>query len=150
MAVEIEHKYLVVSSEYKIMANNSVRIMQGYLSRRPAGTVRVRVAGERAFITVKGATKEDSRLEFEYEIPLQDGIEMLSLCEGAVIEKTRYFVDYNGWLWEVDEFHSGHSGLVVAEIELSSSSHDYPLPPFVGREVTGDAAYYNSNISDMQ
>lgn len=146
MAVEIEHKYLVVSTEYREMAKRSLRIRQGYLSRRTGGTVRVRVTDDCGFLTVKGRTDGDTRLEFEYAVPLEDALSMLRLCEGNIIDKTRYFVEYEGWLWEVDEFHSVEGHLVIAEIELQTSGKDYPLPPFVGREVTGDPAYYNSNM----
>lgn len=146
MAFEIEHKYLVKSDDYRSMSSGCVHIRQGYLSRRPEGTVRVRIKDSRSYLTVKGRTAHDTRLEFEYEVPVAEAEHMLQLCEGTVIDKTRYLVEYGGYTWEVDEFHGAHQGLVVAEIELDESRHDYPLPPFVGGEVTGDTRYYNSNL----
>lgn len=146
MGIEIEHKYLVVSDEYKQMSKGSCRIRQGYLCREPERTVRVRVKGDKAYLTVKGITIGDKRAEFEYEIPYGDVEDMLKLCVGGIIDKTRYYVEFGGHLWEVDEFHGGHEGLAVAEIELSDSTYEYSLPPFVGEEVTGNPAYYNSNL----
>lgn len=146
MALEIEHKYLVISDEYRAMSSESVSIRQGYLNRRPEGTVRVRIKGTKAFLTVKGRTSGDTRLEFEYEVPVREAEQMLQMCDGAEIDKTRYLVRYGDHTWEVDEFHGLRQGLVVAEIELDESRHDYRLPPFVGREVTGDPKYYNSNL----
>lgn len=146
MALEIEHKYLVISDEYRTMSYDRVRIRQGYLNRRPEGTVRVRIKGTKAYLTVKGRTSGDTRLEFEYEVPVHEAEQMLQMCEGTVIDKTRYLVKYEGHTWEVDEFHGLRQGLVVAEIELDASRHDYLLPPFVGKEVTGDPRYYNSNL----
>lgn len=146
MAKEIEHKYLVSSGSYVEMATDSVEIAQGYLSRVPERTVRIRVAGKRGFITVKGINMGDTRLEYEYEIPKSDAEEMLRMCEGRVIRKRRYYVDYDGLRWEVDRFDGDLAPLVVAEVELDRSRHDYRLPPFVGREVTDDPAYYNSTL----
>lgn len=146
MALEIEHKYLVKSDDYRFMSYERVRIRQGYLNRRPEGTVRVRIRGTKAYLTVKGRTAGDTRLEFEYEVPVHEAEQMLQMCDGTVIDKTRYLVKYGDHTWEVDEFHGSHHGLVVAEIELDKSSHDYLLPPFVGKEVTGDSRYYNSNL----
>lgn len=146
MAIEIEHKYLVRDESYKAMACRHVHIAQGYLSRVPERTVRVRVKGERGYLTVKGKNRGDARLEFEYEIPLDDARAMLGLCKSPIIEKTRWFVEFEGHTWEVDEFHGALAPLVTAEIELDHSAHDYPLPPFIGQEVTGDPAYYNSNL----
>lgn len=128
------------------MAHGSHHIIQGYLSRSPEATVRIRLKDDKAFMTVKGRTHTDTRAEFEYEIPLSDAKRMLQMCTGTVIDKTRYLVDYGGHTWEVDEFHGIHEGLVIAEIELSRSTRDYPLPSFIGAEVTGDPAYYNSNL----
>ena len=146
MAKEIEHKYLVSSGSYVEMATDAVDIAQGYLSRVPERTVRIRVAGERGFITVKGINMGDTRPEYEYEIPRSDAEEMLRMCEGRVIRKRRYYVDYDGLRWEVDRFDGDLAPLVVAEVELDRSRHDYRLPPFVGREVTDDPAYYNSTL----
>lgn len=144
MAIEIEHKYLVKNDSFKSLADSAVDIRQGYLNRDPARTVRVRTKGDRGFITVKGSTSDDTRVEYEYPVPYGDAIAMLRLCDGTVIEKRRYLVPYHGRTWEIDEFTGSLQGLVVAEIELESSGENYDIPPFVGREVTGDPRYYNS------
>lgn len=147
MAKEIEHKFLVKSDNYRLTATSAHRIAQGYISRRPEGTVRVRILDDCAFLTVKGKNDGLVRDEWEYEIPLADAAEMLArTCEGKSLEKTRYIVDYEGFRWEVDEFHGAMEGLVVAEVEVPSADTVFPLPPFVGKEVTGDPAYYNSNL----
>ncbi len=128
------------------MATFARKIAQGYLCRDAQCVVRVRIADDRAFLTVKGDTVKDTRPEFEYEIPLSDARAMLHLCSGTVITKTRYVVPYEGHVWEVDEFDGKLQGLVIAEIELEESTHGYMLPPFAGCEVTDNAAYYNSNL----
>ena len=145
MGKEIEHKYLVISDEYKHLSDRHFFIRQGYLSRDPERVVRIRVAGDKAYITVKGITTEDSRLEFEYPIQVHDAEEMLDLCVPPVIRKTRYIVPYKGFIWEVDEFESPRR-FTLAEIELPSSDTRYVLPPFVGENVTGNPAYYNSTL----
>lgn len=155
MAYEIEHKYLVINSEYRDMAESSRSIQQGYLSRNPDCVVRIRIADDKAFLTVKGRNfsdreddmRQDIRHEFEYDIPLEDARVMIGMCEGNNIDKTRYIVPFRGYVWEVDEFHGALEGLVVAEIELHSPHDVYELPPFVGKEVTGDPAYYNTNLN---
>jgi adenylate cyclase len=149
MPLEIERKFLVVSDLYREMSSASTVIAQGYLSTDKNATVRVRVKGDDAFITVKGITRGATRQEWEYPIPAGHAREMLELCEGAVIKKTRYFVDYGGMTWEVDEFASPCPGLVVAEVELPTEDVGIELPPFVGKEVTGDPAYYNSSIASL-
>jgi adenylate cyclase len=146
MAKEIEHKYLVVNNEYKTLSTESYEIIQAYLDRSAMHTIRIRKKGAKCFLTIKGKTEGDSRAEFEYQIPEADFTSMLNLCEGTVIAKTRYIVPFEGHIWEVDEFHGELHPLVIAEIELTHSNHDYALPPFVGDEVTGDARYYNSNL----
>lgn len=146
MATEIEHKYLVVSDEYKEMATASYSIRQGYLNRDKERTVRVRVRDQQGFLTVKGITKGDTRAEYEYEIPLADALNILEMCEGKIVSKVRYIVPFGGRTWEVDRFEGDLAGLCVAEIELPESTHDYRLPPFVGQEVTGDPKYYNSSL----
>lgn len=146
MATEIEHKYKVISPGYKEMADSSYKIIQGYLSRVPERTVRVRVSGDKGFLTVKGKNHGDTRAEFEYEIPLNDALSMLNLCEDDIIEKERWIVNFEDFKWEIDEFMGVLKGLVVAEIELPESIYSYPLPPFVGKEVTHDPRWFNSNI----
>ncbi len=109
--------------------------------------MRIRVAGELGYLTIKGATTGASRAEFEYEIPLVDAKQLLTLCDGPLIEKYRRKINYEGMLWEVDEFLGENQGLVVAEIELESESQVFAKPDWVGVEVTLDARYYNSNLS---
>ena len=114
MGIEIEHKYLVVNDKYRNMASSSHRIMQGYLSREPQRTVRIRVKDKQGFITIKGKNVGDTRAEFEYPIPIDDAMQLLNMCLPTVIEKTRYLVPFEGHTWEVDEFHGARQGLVVA------------------------------------
>lgn len=144
--LEIEHKYLVINDSYKNIAKSHREIHQGYLNRKPERTVRVRTVGQSGYLTVKGKNSGDTRLEFEYEIPLEDALKMLGLCEPGIIVKTRYIVDFGGMTWEVDEYHGDREGLVVAEIELPYTGYKYELPPFVGENVTGNPLYYNSNL----
>lgn len=146
MAYEIEHKYLVKDSSYKEMAYGHETIRQGYLSREPERTVRVRTRGNAGFLTVKGKNSGDSRLEFEYQVPYADAEEMLRLCLPGIVVKTRWLVSYGGNTWEVDEYHGAREGLTVAEVEIPSSEHKYELPPFAGENVTGRPEYYNSNL----
>jgi len=146
MAKEIERKYLVKNSTFKALSTNRMTISQGYLSRNPDATVRVRLTDGRAFLTVKGRNNGPVRDEWEYGIPCEDARDMLHCCQGNVIEKTRHIVPYGGFVWEVDEFHGRHEGLVLAEIELPSPDAEFDIPPFVGEEVTGDDRYYNSNL----
>ena len=148
MAKEIEHKYLTVSNEYRLLATSSHIICQGYLSLDKESTVRVRTIDNRGFVTIKGKNIGALRQEFEYEIPVADAKEMLeTLCLKPVIEKCRYIVMYEGEKWEVDEFKGALSGLVLAEIELPDVNHKYSIPKFIGKNVTGDPRYYNSVLS---
>ena len=147
MAKEIERKYLVVDNSFVEMAQSVVHICQGYISRRPEGTVRIRIKGDKGFITIKGKNEGVTRDEWEYEIPLNDALQMLEkACEGSVIDKHRHIVEYDGYTWEVDVFHGSHEGLIIAEIELTSADEKFSLPPFIGQEVTGNSEYYNSNL----
>lgn len=146
MALEIERKFLVAGDSYKSMATSAIDLWQGYLSVDPEATVRLRIAGEKAFITVKGITTGATRGEWEYEIPKADAIAMKPLCK-ASLEKTRYIVPFGGHRWEVDQFMGRLSGLVIAEIELNSENEPFTRPPFIGEDVTGDPKYYNSNLS---
>lgn len=130
------------------MAVREYEIRQCYLSDKPEATVRLRVKGDRAFITVKGLTSGAVRDEWEYPIPVADACDMAGrLAGGWSIDKTRFIVEYEGRVWEVDEFHGRHEGLVVAEIELPTSDTPFCKPPFIGPEVTGDPRYYNSVLS---
>lgn len=148
MALEIEHKYIVVNDEYKKIADKSIHIIQGYLSDDKQRTVRVRTFGDKAFLTIKGQNIGAVRTEYEYEIPYADALAMLdTLCKKPVIDKIRHIVYYEGDKWEVDEFAGQLSGLTLAEIELLNENHSYAKPPFVGKNVTNDPRYYNSALA---
>lgn len=146
MPVEIEHKYLVTDNSYRGMATGKVAIRQGYLNRSPDRTVRIRTLGDKGYLTVKGRNHGDYRKEFEYEIPYEEAEEILSLAEPGIIEKTRYLIPYDGLLWEVDEFQGSLNGVVVAEVELPATGIEYKKPPFIGEDISGNPAYYNSNL----
>ena len=146
MAKEIERTFLVVNDSFRTMAVKVINIKQGYLNRDPDRTVRVRIAGDKGFLTVKGRNIGCERLEFEYEVPLADAEQMMYLCSGRVIDKTRYIVPFEGFTWEVDEYHKDLAGLVVTEVELEKPDAVFPMAPFAGREVTGNPAYYNSQL----
>lgn len=145
MATEIERKFLVTGNAWR--QGEGVCFSQGYLNRDKDRTVRVRIAGEQAFLTIKGRTEGASRAEFEYEIPLADGQALLALCERPLIDKIRRVVVHAGNTWEVDEFLGENAGLVVAEIELQSEDQPFELPNWLGAEVTHDARYFNSSLS---
>lgn len=146
MAREIERKFLVRGVTWKRGAEG-VRFRQGYLSSEKERTVRVRTEGPRAVLTIKGLTRGIERHEYEYSIPLADATEMLdTLCERPLIEKVRYMRTVGPHLWEVDEFLGDNTGLVVAEIELSSPDEAFERPAWLGREVSGDPRYFNSNL----
>ena len=147
MAQEIEKKFLV-AGEFKEYAKKATRITQGYLSSVPERTVRVRVKGEKGYITVKGIGNDSgaSRFEWEKEIPVEDVRDLLKICEPGVIDKTRYLVDCDGHTFEVDEFYGDNEGLVVAEVELSDENEAFTRPSWLGEEVTGDKKYYNSML----
>jgi len=146
MGIEIERKFLVVDTTPWRDSAPATKLWQGYLSTVPERTVRVRIKGDRAMITVKGKTEGATRAEFEYDIPVADANEMMGLCEQPTIEKTRYKVEHGGYTWDVDIFHGVNEGLLLAEVELESEDEDVPLPAWVGEEVTGDRAYYNANL----
>lgn len=149
MGIEIERKYLVANDGYKKYETEVIDIRQGYLSREPERTVRIRTWNNRGYITVKGLSHGASRCEYEYEIPNLDACEMLEMCEDPILHKRRHLVEYAGHRWEVDEFLGQLSPLVTAEIELKSEAEAFELPPFIGKDVTGDPRYYNSNLMCM-
>lgn len=146
MGKEIERKFLVEGDAWRALAQG-VRYRQGYLNSQKERTVRVRTSGDKAFLTVKGPTSGASRLEFEYEIPLGDALVMLDeLAEKPLIEKTRYRIPAGPYVWEIDEFWGGNAGLIVAEIELPSEDAPFEKPEWIGREVSDDPRYFNSNL----
>lgn len=147
MAKEIERKFLVRDLSFRTSAVEEIHIVQGYLNTDPDRTVRVRIAGERAFITVKTRNCGCVRDEWEYPVPVADAGAMMAACVG-VIDKTRYVVPAgDGLHWEIDCFHGAAAPLVLAEIELPSADTSFVLPSFIGEEVTGNPAYYNSAIA---
>ena len=137
-----------MAGEFKESAKKATRITQGYLSSVPERTVRVRVKGEKGYITVKGIGNDSgaSRFEWEKEIPVEDVRDLLKICEPGVIDKTRYLVDCDGHTFEVDEFYGDNEGLVVAEVELGDENEAFTRPSWLGEEVTGDKKYYNSML----
>jgi adenylate cyclase len=147
MAQEIERKFLV-NGDFKSVATKATRITQGYLSSVPERTVRVRIKGDKGFITIKGVGSSSgaSRYEWEKEIPIAEVEELLQLCEAGVIDKTRFLVKAGKHTFEVDEFYGENEGLVVAEVELSSEDENFEKPSWLGNEVTGDVKYYNSML----
>ena len=147
MPQEIERKFLV-TGEYKSQAYAHSRIVQGYISSTRGRTVRVRIRDERGYLTIKGASDKSgiSRYEWEKEIPLDEARDLLKLCEPGIIDKTRYLVRSGQHVFEVDEFYGENEGLTVAEVELSSEDEPFVKPAFIGREVTGDVRYYNSQL----
>lgn len=148
MAAEIERKFLVAADSWR-GGGDGLRIAQGYLSQDPDRTVRVRIAGEQAWLTIKGRNEGIKRLEFEYEIPLTDARELLALCLPSVIDKTRHRISHAGHVWEVDDFHGENAGLVVAEVELADETDSPELPSWVGAEVSADERYFNSCLADF-
>jgi adenylate cyclase len=144
---EIERKFLL-KGEFKSLITKSTRIVQGYLSSVPERTVRVRIKGDKGFITIKGIGSDSgaSRFEWEKEIPVTEVEELLKICEPGVIDKTRYLVPAGKHTFEVDEFHGDNEGLTVAEIELTSENETFEKPAFIGQEVTGDVRYYNAML----
>ena len=146
MPSEIERKFLVLDDSWRDGAEG-VRISQGYLSQDPERTVRIRIGGESAWLTIKGRTQGITRAEFEYEIPVGEARELLELCLPAVIDKTRYRVSSGGHEWEIDVFHGDNAGLVIAEVELADEAISPELPPWIGAEVSADARYFNSCLA---
>jgi CYTH domain-containing protein len=145
VGIEIERKFLVTGDAWR--TGSGTRICQGYLNRDLQRTVRVRIAGDQAYLTVKGATQGNTRAEFEYAIPVEDAEQMLALCDGPIIEKIRHTIAQGEHVWEVDEFLGQNAGLVVAEIELASEAETFFKPPWVGREVSDDTRYFNSQLA---
>lgn len=146
MGVEIERKFLLKNADWKQQITKQTTIKQGYLNAEKERTVRVRVYDEQGFLTIKGKSIGAVRPEFEYEIPLDDAIEMMKLCHQPIIEKIRYEVELNGKTWEIDEFEGVNQGLTLAEIELNAEHEHVELPNWIGEEVTNDNRYFNSQL----
>lgn len=146
MATEIERKFLVDKSLWNTEVKG-VKIAQGYLQHEANKVVRVRVKGVQGFLTIKGKNDGISRLEFEYEIPVQEAEELLLLCDQGVISKIRYEIPFKGFIWEVDEFKGENQGLLLAEVELNSIEETPELPTWIKTEVSEDHRYFNSYLS---
>lgn len=146
MGKEIERKFLVGSDAWRGLGEGTF-YRQGYLSVEPERTVRVRVAGDKGYLTIKGLSQGAARAEFEYAIPREEAVEMLdTLCLRPQIEKTRYRIPHAGLVWEVDEFFGDNEGLLLAEVELAEEGQAVDLPDWIGEEVTGDPRYYNASL----
>jgi Uncharacterized protein conserved in bacteria len=146
MGKEIERKFLVIGNDWRALAQGTM-YRQGYLNSAKERTVRVRTVGDKAFLTVKGITVGATRAEYEYEIPFADCNALLdNLAEKPLIEKKRYKIKQDAFVWEIDEFFGENQGLIVAEIELTSEDQKFEKPHWVGEEVTGDPRYFNSNL----
>ena len=150
--IEIERKFLVLSNQYRKTSHRKTRIIQGYLSKDLERTVRVRIRDDQGFLTIKGISTDGglSRFEWEKEIPLKDAKELMSICLPEIIEKTRYEVNFKGFLFEIDEFEGVYKNLIVAEVELKSTKDKIVLPEWIGKEVTGEKKYYNSHLSEKK
>ncbi|NJY61348.1 CYTH domain-containing protein [Salinimicrobium sp. CDJ15-81-2] len=147
---EIERKFLILeTSDFREEAFNKTRIVQGYLNSAPERTVRVRVRGDKGFLTIKGKSSSDglSRFEWEKEIPMKEAEELLKLCEPGIIEKIRYEIKHGNHIFEADEFLGDNEGLLLAEVEISEKSEEINKPYWLGEEVTGNQKYYNSYLS---
>ncbi len=144
MPREIERKFLVKNDSWR--DDSGTRYRQGYLSSVKERTVRVRTVEDRGYLTIKGIAVGATRLEFEYEISREDADTLLGMCEQPLIEKNRYKIECEGFVWEVDEFFGDNQGLIIAELELQSEDQQFPRPDWVGEEVTGDPRYFNANL----
>ena len=148
MGVEIERKFLVAGVQWRDRVSRSVVYRQAYLNHDGDVSVRVRTSGDKANLTLKSATLDIARVEFEYAIPLADAETLLRLATGDVIEKTRHIVRHEGHTWEIDVFEGANAGLVLAEIELGSVDEPFARPPWLGAEVSDDARYYNVYLAE--
>jgi adenylate cyclase len=146
MPREIERKFLLASEAWRPLAQRREPMSQGYIASGERVSVRVRVAGDTAWLNIKAGGLVASRLEYEYSIPVADARELLAASGAKLIEKTRHFVEHGGFEWEIDEFHGDNAGLVVAELELDSEDEEFPRPPWLGREVTALERYYNVRL----
>lgn len=149
MATEIERKFLVKNNTWKDLAKKKTKIQQAYLNLDKERTVRIRIIGDEAFITVKGQNYGVVRKEFEYPIPIEDAEAMMLLCHKPFIEKIRYEIPLNNHIWEVDEFFGDNEGLIVAEIELNDENEAFEIPGFIGKEVSEDIKYFNASLIQL-
>lgn len=146
MAIEIERKFLVRGDGWRSLSVGSI-YRQGYITSTPGKTVRVRVVGDRGYLTIKGTTVGYRRSEFEYPIPVEDAEEMLAtLCDRPLIEKKRHQISRGDLIWEIDEFFGDNEGLILAEVELLDEGQIFDLPDWIGEEVSHDSRYYNVNL----
>ena len=148
MALEIERKFLVIDDSWKSQVVRSHVLKQGYLASSPGPTVRIRTSDESAFLTIKGKTIGISRVEFEYEVPMEEALDLLKLSTNTPIEKTRHIIKADGHVWEIDVFEGANQGLVLAEVELRSEDEQVILPSWIGSEVSHDPRYFNSYLSE--
>ncbi|MBL3526569.1 MAG: CYTH domain-containing protein [gamma proteobacterium endosymbiont of Lamellibrachia anaximandri] len=147
MPVEIERKYLVINNKWKIQVESEATLKQGYLATLPNASIRVRVAKGCAHLNIKSVTLGISRSEYEYEIPLEEGEEILAnLTAGPIIDKVRYKVRCGNHIWDLDLFHGDNEGLIVAEVELDAEDETFEMPEWAGEEVSGDPKYYNASL----
>ena len=146
MPREIERKFLLLDDAWRALAHRRRVMSQGYLAGSERVSVRVRVAGNQAHLNIKSGGWVASRLEYEYSIPVAEALELLRLCPGPLIEKTRHYVDHGGFEWEIDEFRSANAGLIVAELELDREDQVFPRPAWLGCEVTHLRRYYNVSL----
>lgn len=146
MNIEIERKFLLKNSLWK-EGVNGVRYKQAYLNEKGDNTVRVRIEGDKAKLTIKSKANNISRMEFEYDIPMEDAEKLFLIAKTSAVEKNRYKIMYEGNCWEVDEFLGDNEGLVVAEIELESETQIFAKPAWIGEEVSGDSRYTNANLA---
>lgn len=147
MGIEIERKFLVTSDGWRALPRTSHRCHQGYINLKAEGSLRVRRLGEKGFLTLKGPRQGIRREEYEYEIPAEDATDMLrSFCQITLL-KTRHEIEFEGFLWEIDEFHEHNQGLVLAEVELPAEDTEFVLPPWVGKDVSEDDRFFNARLA---
>ena len=150
MALEIEHKFLIINNDWKQQVKYSTSYKQGYMVSDDKRSVRIRTSNNKAWLNIKSATIGSHRHEYEYEIPFSEGLEILNtLCKTPLIEKTRHFVPFKQHLWEIDVFEGENEGLIIAEVELSKIGESFSLPSWTGDEVTDDLRYYNNNLCKL-
>lgn len=146
MGVEIERKFLPKNDDWRKVAPKGIHMAQWYLNE-VGSTIRVRIADDKAYLTIKSKTKGISRKEFEYEIPVDDAKDMMDLAQTPIVEKFRYKIPFEGHIWEVDEFQGANAGLVVAEVEMKSEDEEVIIPEWIGEDVSGDKRYRNTNLA---